>query len=110
MTDEKVEIKVYDHTDIRDECRCHGYEFSFLADVAGENPWLSDLQDTVVDNHYIAERLQQMGAATNGVKLDPEGCCLFVYFKTKHDGVEFLKKLRAWLHQKARLLEKARAY
>ena len=110
MTTEKVEIKVYDHTDIRDECTTRGHPFEFIADVAGENPWLSDLQDAPVDNHFIAEKLIQLGAVTDGVKLDPESCCFFAYFKEKHDGVEFLKKLRAWLNQKARLLEKARAY
>jgi hypothetical protein len=110
MTVEKVALKVYDHTDIRDECTYDGHPFEFIADVAGDNPWLSDLQEVAVDNHFIADKLRQLGAVEDGVILDCESCCFYAYFRTKHAGVEFLRKLRAWLTQKAHLLEKARAY
>jgi len=101
----------YDHTDIRpstfDDPR---FPFMFLADVAQENAHLFELQEGRIDNHFIAKKMKELGAVENGIQLEEEGCMFYAFFKSQHVGTEFLKKLSAWLSQKARLLEKARSY
>ena len=100
----------YNHTDIR--LNEHGeiqYPFVFIEDVAGDNSDLFVLEEEQVDNQWIARKLQDLGAVTEGVKLEP--CAVFyAYFTSQHAGTMFLKKLTAWLSQKAHLLDKARAY
>lgn len=113
-TSEPIKVHKYDHTDIRpregaaDDLPKH--RFMFLADVAGDNSELFGLQDDYVDNHYIARHLKELGAVGAGVVLDEESCMFYAYFTTQHAGTEFLQKLSAWLVQKARLIEKAKAY
>lgn len=100
-----LEHKTYDASDL--QIHGDGYEVQFIADVAGDN---SDLFDYAVTNHDIADKLNELGAVTQGVTLDAESCCFYAYFKTKDAGVAFLKKLSAYLKQKAQLLEKAKSY
>jgi hypothetical protein len=101
-----MEHKTYDATDLR-EYPDGEHPFEFVADVAGDN---SDLFDYAVSNHDIANKLTELGAVTDGVVLDEEDCCFYAYFDSKEEGIAFLKKLSAYLKQKAQLLEKARAY
>lgn len=109
---ELVKAHKYDHTDIRphEDPTDSKHPFMFLADVAGDNAELFELQDNYIDNHYIANKLKELGAVGPGVVLDEEACMFYAYFTTQHVGTEFLRKLSAWLVQKAHLLEKAKAY
>ena len=101
----------YDHTDIRPSTFDDPeYPFMFIGDVAGDNSYLFELQEGRVDNHFIAKKMQELCAVGEGVMLDEEACLLYAFFKTQHIGIEFLKKLSAWLSQKARLLERAKEY
>lgn len=100
-----LQYKTYDASDLQVDG--YGYTCKFIADVAGDN---SDLFDYAVSNHDIAKKLTELGAVSKGVKLDPETCCFYAYFKTDKDGLDFLKKLSAYLKQKSKLLEKAKAY
>ena len=100
----------YDHTDIRPNERIEAtWPFMFVADVANENSNLFVLDDEYIDNAWIAEHLRKMGAVTSGVRLEPNAL-FYAYFVSHTRGSEFLRKLSAWLSQKARLLDKAKSY
>jgi hypothetical protein len=101
----------YDHTDIRTNDRGDKeYPFMFVADVAQENSNLFVLDEEYVDNQWIAHRLKELGAVEDGVKLDHNPNIFYAYFASNHVGCQFLRKLSAWLSQKAHLLDKARSY
>ena len=81
------------------------YGFTFMADVPGDNP---DVLGEY-DNHILADKLTRFGAVGDNDRLDCETCCFYMYFQQKVDGIAFIKKLNAYLSQKARLLREAEA-
>lgn len=82
------------------------YPFEFIADVPGDNPdVLGDY-----DNQVLADRLERFGAVGKDDRLDCEMCCFYIYFRTKEDGLKFIKKLNEYLSQKASLLLDAAAF
>ena len=107
-----MQFQQYDASDLRstEYRKDPDYPFEFIADVAGDNADLFVMDEEVVDNNELGRRMAELGAVTKGVKLDPESCCFYAYFKSGPDGIAFLKKLSAYLSQKAKLLEKAKAF
>ena len=107
-----LEYHIYDSTDLRevenyDPALAEGWRFMFYADVAGDN---SDLFADPIDNKGLTDKLKSVGAVDKEVLLSPEACCFYAYFTSKKSGVEFLKKLSAYLVQKKSLLEKAKDF
>jgi hypothetical protein len=102
-----MEIKTYNHTDLRsiENREDNKYLFEFIADVAGDNPDIFD-----GDNHEVARKLKSLGAFGKGDCPDEESCLFYIYFKSKKSGIEFIKKLSAYIRQKKSILEKAQAY
>jgi len=101
-----MKAKTYNETDLMEITReGEDYSYEFIADVAGDNHELFDL-----DNKELVRKLEELQATGPNDVLDPESSCLYAYFKSKKEGVAFLKKLSAYLNQKARLLDKALAY
>jgi hypothetical protein len=82
------------------------YPFEFIADIPSDNPGaLGDY-----DNLQVADRLERFGAVGKDDRLDCESCCFYIYFKTKKDGLTFIKKLNDYLSQKARLIRDAAVF
>lgn len=100
-----MNIKTYDDTDLMESDK-KGFSHEFIVDLPGDNP------DTLgdYDCHKIAERLKETGAFSKGDLVAPEWCVFYVYFRSKTDGRAFVKKLNAYIIQKARLLREARAF
>jgi hypothetical protein len=107
-----MQIKTYDETDLR-ELTCTDsqnvkFKYQFIADVAGDN--IDVFEDISIDNNELGTKMWELGAVGARDCLDTESCCFYIYFKTKKDGIAFLKKLSAYLIQKKKLLEEAKAY
>lgn len=104
-----MQCKKYDESDLMPVDReGEAHTFEFISDVAGDNDEL--FAPDGVDNNELAQKLKELGATGPDDVLDPESSCLYAYFKKKEDGVAFLKKLTAYLRQKAHLLKEAKAY
>lgn len=106
-----MKLKFYDDTDIvkRDEPFILGgkkHLYEFIRDVPGDNPdVLGDY-----DNNELAYRLDELGAFTSGTFPDSESCCFYIYFVNLPAARAFIKKLNAYISQKARLIREARAF
>ena len=100
-----MDVKTYDHTDLRVYDYDKKYKFEFIADVAGDNPDVFE-----GDNHDVANKLKSLGAIGKEDCLDEESACFYIYFKSREAGVAFLKKLSAYIRQKKALYEKAKAF
>ena len=107
-----MDFKQYDESDLRStEYREDKvYPWEFIANVAGENADLFNHEDVWVDNNEIGRRLTELGAVSKGVQLDTESACFYAYFKTRAVGEAFLKKLSAYISQKAGLLGRAKSF
>ena len=82
------------------------YPYAFIADVPGDNPdVLGDY-----DNHALADRLTQFKAIGPSDRLDCESCCFYAYFQEKEDGVNFVRRLNAYISQKSRLIRAANSF
>lgn len=104
-----MQIKTYDETDLqKSEFVDDHYNYQFIADVVGDNADL--LEETISDNNELYAKLKEVGALGKDDCGDPEACCFYIYFVTKKAGVDFIKKLNAYLTQKRKLLEEARAF
>lgn len=108
-----MQLKTYDETDIRGQpplCltgeATDSYNFLFMEDVAGDNYELFEARD----NDDVAFRLEEAGVITSADRDAPESSILYVYFKQKKDALAFIKRLNAYLQEKARKLEDAKAY
>jgi hypothetical protein len=104
-----MEIKIYDHSDLRstDYRDDKKYKFEFIADLLGDNP---EIFEDCGDNHGVANKLKQLGAFGKGDSPDEEAACFYIYFRDKAAGVNFLKKLSAYIRQKKSLIETAKAF
>jgi len=106
-----MNLKLYDETDIQEKPEQQSesgeaFRFSFVRDLPGDNP------DVLGDynNVELARKLQELGAFGPDDQLDPEVGCFYAYFNTRKDAWEFIRKLNAYVGQKARLLQEAKAY
>ena len=103
-----MQIKTYDESDLQEYTYNKKFKFQFIANVTADNHEL--FADTDMDNNQLGEKLEELGAVGKSDSLDTEMCCFYIYFKTKDAGVSFLKKLTAYLEQKRKLLQKAKAF
>ena len=103
-----MQIKTYDETDLQEYTYSNEFRHQFIADVVGDNADLFD--DVVMDNNELGHKLKELGAIGSNDSLDTESCCFYIYFKTKRDGVSFLKKLTAYLTQKLKLIKEAKEF
>ena len=104
-----MQIKTYDATDLqKSEYVDDTYNYQFIADVVGDNADI--LEETVADNNELYWKLKELGAIGKRDCGDTECCCFYIYFVTKKAGLEFIKKLNAYLTQKRKLLEEAKAF
>lgn len=105
-----ISIKTYGEDDLTEYTYDTKFKWQFIADVVGDNGDVFAHDDGWVNNNELGSRLEKLGAVTKGVCLDTESCCFYAYFKTKAAGVAFLKKLNAYLSQKANLLRQAKEF
>jgi len=106
-----MELKLYSDDDIRKDAVPYTYQgkeypYSFISDVPGDNP---DVLGEF-DNHQLADRLTEHKAVTGAVLLDCETCCFYAYFTNLPAARAFIKKLNAYISQKARLIREAHAF
>ena len=110
-----MEVRRYNHEDLRaldeEQRKVYGSSFEFIADVVGDNPDVFSLDnDSVTDNSALVSKLRTLGAFGKEDHVECKGACLWIYFKRKEDGLNFVHRLTAYLVQKAKLIEKARGY
>jgi hypothetical protein len=103
-----MQIKTYDESDLQEYTYDKNFKFQFIANVTADNGELFEGED--MDNNQLGNKLTELGAVGKSDSLDTEMCCFYIYFKTKQAGATFLKKLNAYLEQKRKLLQKAKAY
>ena len=65
---------------------------------------------TCHDNYEVRDRLISAGVINEKCEEDTESCCMYVYFKTKDDGLAFLARLNKYLVTKTEMLLAALAY
>jgi hypothetical protein len=102
-----MNIKLYDETDLRTSSDSDSeFKYEFIEDVPGDN--IDIFGD--YDNVGITSRLREHKVFGEGDKAEPVSDIMYVYFKDLSAGKSFIKRLNAYITEKATKVQDAQQF
>ena len=93
-----IEVKKFTEENLNKYTYDNQYRYSFSGAMRSRcNPLFNNCDD----NHDIEDELEKNKVLTTSIDTDTEYSCFWAYFKTKDQGIRFIKRLNKYLTFKA---------